>query len=143
MIAIIAVIIIAILAIYSISNKSKGKQEEGEKPEVTEIKPTVKDKKLTNLKVYCCGGLELKRGQATIVTNEEATYEVKGFNIKGEELILEPNQVTWGKSCPVVKLRSETGLINIISCSNKGKLNRNVWVRYSNGVGFGWTIQFK
>lgn len=140
MVAVYIIIAIALLFIISISKKSKKKPSGAEDKD---SQPEISDKELTTLKVYCCGGLELLRGENTIVTSEEATYEVKGFNLKGKEVRLNPGKVIWKCSCKVVKFQSEFGLMNIISCSIKGNPKRNVWVKYSNGVTFTWKIQFK
>lgn len=101
------------------------------------------DADLTRLQVYCCGGIELERGKVIIVTEEETSYEVKGFDIKGKEVLLKSNKITWKASCPCVKFMKETGLANVISCSIKGELRRNVSVKYTNGVTFSWKIKFE
>lgn len=104
------------------------------------------DEDLANLEVYYCDenacDLELEKRQVITTKTKETCFEVKGFDIKGNEVALKPNNLTWGASCGCVKFGSETGDTNCITCSIRGNLKRNIWVKYKNGVTFTWKIQF-
>ena len=137
----IAVIIIGILVLILLIKMSGGKPEEEDSISI-DSEPIISDEELTHLKAYCCGGKEIERGAIEAVKGN-VTYEIKGFNIKGEEIKLNPDKISWQCSCQVVKFEHETGIINTISCANKGDYKRNIWVKYKNGVTFSWKIQFK
>ena len=129
------IVIVSFFVLINIMNKKK-------KP-VPEIIPNLtSDEGLTRLQVYCCGREQIEKGQTKVIPDGEIIFNVKGFNNKGEEVRLSPGKVSWHKSCPVVKYISETGLTNIATCSVKGKLQRDVWVKYQNGVTFTWKLQF-
>lgn len=135
----LAVIIILIVIAFFLIFRKKKKPE----PIIETEEEMRSDIDLTRLQVYCCGGVEINRGETIIVIDEESSYEVRGFDIEGKEVLLKSNKVTWKCSCPCVKFMKETGLANVISCSIKGELKRNVSVKYTNGVTFSWRIQFK
>lgn len=104
------------------------------------------DEDLANLKVYYCDekacDLEIEKGQVVITKAKETCFEVRGFDIKGNEVALRPDNLTWGASCGCTKFGSKTGDTNCVTCSIRGKLKRNFWVKYNNGVTFPWKIQF-
>ncbi len=105
---------------------------------VEEILLQVEPKKL---KVFCksCGDTELKSGETIPITGV-GCFSVKGYTLKGEEVRLNSNELSWGSSCSCVKFTSTGGIDNCLSCS-LGSL-RNVWVKYSNGITFSWKIDF-
>jgi len=93
------------------------------------------------LKVFCksCGDTELKSGEIIPITGV-GFFSVKGYTLKGEEVRLNSNELSWGSSCSCVKFTSTEGLDNCLSCSLGDK--RDVWIKYSNGITFGWRIDF-
>jgi len=96
-----------------------------------------------NLKVFCstCGNTEVKSGEVLSI-KDSGCFSVKGYTLKGEEVRLNGNQLSWQSSCQVVKFQSVTGTTNCISCTNKTDSKRDVWVKYSNWVTFAWKINF-
>ena len=142
MVATIIIIVIVFLFIISISKKPKRKPSGAEDTECVDCKPLGIDADLKKLYVYI-KGIKIKQNETMITTKKETGFTVKGFNTKGNEVELQPGELTWGKSCPVVKWKNKTGLENTVTCSYQGKPKRNVWVKYKNGVTFGWKIQFK
>ena len=140
MVATIIVILVALFLILSIAKKQKGKINEGDS-ECIDCKILGSDADLFKLQVYYNGGIKITEGE-TIVTTEDITLTVKGFDIKGKEVYLSPNKITWEKSCQSVKFGYDTGVVNTVNCSIKGNIQRNVWVKYGSRT-FSWKIQFK
>ena len=107
----------------------------------------VSDEDLAILEVYYCDenacDFKIEKGQVIITKTKETCFEVRGFDLKGNEVALRSERLTWGASCPCVKFGSETGDTNCITCSIKGDSKRSVWVKYKNGVTFAWRMQFK
>jgi len=140
MTAVIIIILVALFLTIGITKKQKDKKNK-EDIELKNSESLGSDTDLNKLQVYYNGGIKITAGE-TIVTAEELTLTVKGFDIKGKEVYLNPNKITWNHSCQCVKFGNNTGIVNTVNCSIKGKLKRNVWVKYGNRT-FSWKIQFK
>ncbi|HDK27398.1 MAG TPA: hypothetical protein ENG48_09995 [Candidatus Atribacteria bacterium] len=136
---IIILIIILILFLKWDVKEKKTEEDSQEKPK----EELGKDTDLRMLQVYYNGGERVKKGKTIKTEEDEITFEVKGYDFEEKEVRLNPNKITWGKSCGCVKWEKEKGLINTAYCKNKGKQERNVWVKYTNGITFPWKIQFK
>lgn len=138
------IIVIGLLVLILIAVKLKGKKKPIEEQPIDEtICDGLSDTELKILKVYCCGGVEIRSGETILVTNQDGQYEARGFNLKKEKVCLKPKLITWKSNCGCVKFQNETGVTNNIYCSIKGELQRNISVKYLGGVSFNWKIQFK
>ena len=136
---IIIILVALIFLIIAITKKQKGKTNKDS--ECINCETLGSDADLFKLQVYYNGGIKITEGE-TIVTAEELTLTVKGFDIKGKEVYLSPNKITWEKSCQSVKFGYDTGIVNTVNCSIKGNLQKNVWVKYGSRT-FSWKIQFQ
>lgn len=135
---IIIIILIVLAAVLFLKFRKKNKPVEI----IDEPKEELgSDENLAILKAYHLDK-EIKKGQIIVTEDKEPLFKARGFDIKEKEVELKPGDLTWGKSCPCVKFTSETGDMNFITCSSRGSLKRNVWVKYKNGVTFAWKIQF-
>lgn len=140
----IFIIAIVILVLIYMVVKSKGKKKPIEEQPIDETAcDGLSDAELKILKVYCCGGVEIRSGETILVTNQDGEYEVRGFNLKKEKVCLNPKLVIWKSNCGCIKFQNETGLTNNIYCSIKGELQRSISIKYLGGVMFNWKIQFK
>ena len=138
MIAIIAIVVI-VLIIYMISKKKK-------KPVVVvedeEEEVCVPDSELTGFVVYH-KGIPLSKGEVVeIPYNKYEKFCVEGRNLENKCVAIEGSKVNWGKSCGCTHWEAETELCNSVRTNNKSlNIKRNVWVKYSNGVSFGWKVE--
>ena len=142
--SIIIIILVLLAAVFFFKFKKKSKLVEIIEEKEEELGS---DEDLAILEVYYCDenacDLKIEKKQIIITKTEETCFEVRGFDLKGNELELRPEKLTWGASCPCTKWGSDTGDSNCITCSIKGDLKRSVWVKYKNGVLFAWKMQFK
>ena len=136
----ILIIVSVVLVLIFVKMANKKKPNIINETAVEEILLTVEPKKL---KVFCetCGNAEVKSGE-TIPIKGSGCFYVKGYTLKGEEVRLEGDKLSWACSCSCVHFGSVIGKDNCISCTNKTDVNRVIWIKYSNGVTFTWKINF-
>jgi len=138
-----AAIVIGILLFLVLRPKKKkpdGDCVDGVCTPVEESKPC---EELRNLAVLYKGRYLVRDEVIQVSYNTLVQFEVKGFDITGtKEACIEGSQVIWNKSCPCTYWSYPTGLINYVRVNNKAlNKKRNVWVKHSNGVTFGWRVE--
>ena len=91
-----------------------------------------------------CNGIVLESGEVVLIPyNEKVMFTVQGFDITGTlDACLNGSEITWGASCPCTHWGIPVGVTNMVYVNNS-TLNfpRNVWVRHSSGISFGWRIE--
>ena len=130
---IIALVIIGLIIVFLIVKNSK---------KLTPITEEVLlEGEPKTLKVFCgsCGDTELKSGETVPITGV-GCFSVKGYTLKGEEVRLNSNELTWSCSCSCVHFVNEHAIENCISCSNG--LVRTIRIKYNNGISFTFKINF-
>jgi len=137
MVAIIAIVVIALI-IYMISKEKK-------KPNiiVEEENPVcLSDSELSRLAVFYKGKLLSSGEVINIPYNEFVEFYVEGYSLKNKCVSISGIKIKWGRSCSCTHWQFETGLTNKVRTNNKSlNIKRNVWVKYSNGVTFGWKVE--
>lgn len=143
MIIAIAIIVVCVLLFIAIQNqKSKKESETIEEIESEDYNTVYDDSDLAYLKVFYKHN-EVMKYQVIQVYDDYACFDVEGYNLLGYRKVLNPEKMEWSCPCGCVRFESKTGLGNCISCSVKGDYQRNISIKYANGVTFSFKLQFK
>jgi hypothetical protein len=139
MLIIAAIVIIALCLVMFLKG---GKEEEciDCKPDEVKPEPCAELKKLNVL----YAGRFLAFGEIVEVPyNQSVSFEVKGFDVTGtKEACINGSEIMWLKSCECTHWEYPDGLTNSVLVNNQTKnMAREVWVRYSNGLGFSWKVK--
>ena len=78
-----------------------------------------------------------------IPNNTKVLFEVQGFDITGTlDACIDGSQISWENSCPVTHWDTPVGNTNMVWTNNSTlNIQRNVWVRHSSGISFGWKVE--
>ena len=98
---------------------------------------------LAQLQVVYDGRYLVSGEVVQIPYNKKVMFTVKGLDITGTlDACLDGGEISWGNSCPCTYWDIPVGNTNMVWVNNS-TLNfpRNVWVRHSGGLSFGWKIE--
>ena len=98
---------------------------------------------LWQLKIIYDGRYLVSNEVIEIPYNTKVMFTVQGFDVTDTlDACIDGSQVTWGASCPCTHWGIADGTTNMVWTNNSTlNIQRNVYVKYYNGITFSWRVE--